>query len=90
MNDVSFQLEQIIRKRFPTVVVQPSGKDFDEYDLFRIPDDQLGAYLRYRIDELPESLEKLSLDHVVLISHSESDSLKYYADRLQMVREHSK
>lgn len=72
------ELEILISSKFPGVIVRRDPVFKGIFDVFNIPDERVGEFVEYRMNVLPDLLERKSIPLVTLIPHGVSDSEKYY------------
>jgi hypothetical protein len=85
--ELAKRLQQIIRAKFPTVLVRhneaiPSDDDLPPFDVFFVPSDKLDEFDRYANDEFSAIAKKEGLPDVDLISHSVADTKLHFAAAL--------
>src|SRR5258708_8358 len=77
------KIEQVLRARFPNVIVKPDRTCIEDdcaFDVYFIPEAGMGEYMVYRIYELPDILEPLGLGEASLISNSTSATRRYFPE----------
>jgi hypothetical protein len=78
------RVQEIIRAKFPTVLVKPntsipSDDDLPPFDVYFVPNDKLDEFSGYVDGEFSAIAKREGLPDVDLISHSVSDSKLHYA-----------
>ena len=73
-------LQEILRERFPSVIVRcdldPDAGE-NAFDVFGIPDEDVGGFMEFRIETLPGILRSRKLPAVSLVPHALSDTHYY-------------
>jgi len=83
------KVEKLLRKRFPTVIVQPHTPPVQGGEclaVFCIPDKRIEAYSLFRMREFPELRERERLPWVTMVPYTESQTREHFPEVWQSAR----